>query len=542
MLRQLRESVAVNRERTARRRVQELLKRQLQSFRDADTTRRARAWLAENQQGIETLFNHPVLLDFIFEPLKGVFQVPGEGQEKEARQVITRVALVNAVIAGLPGSLGVGVFVCIGLEFWMAYALSQVVGLRLTRDEAIDTLIGWMIGAGGILYGFKLVLNLVFPVVTAILPFSGLGTALTQLIVTNLFGVVFWILFEELKSGRKFKFPLKSLRRLATETSGLLKHQFAAGAGALDPEKWMLMGGRLWSWMKGEVPTDMPQLRGELASTVMMAWLLSGHLEKLSGPLADEFLEAVRDSISGDVGHSVEEIAKYVTEDIAGKGAEEINGLMSSVKGRLFERLVERYQNDDSDAWEAKLHDDPNYPGSDIVFTNAETGEQVEISLKATDSPAYVENALARYPDFSIITTDEVVESLEDNHLIWAAGITNEELENITTENFEQMLEGLQPVEAMGVVGGGVAAGAIAKLWPYVVAYLRGNIDKAHLVRVCMKVMPESGNALASRLVYAAALGPVFAWWMLARGVFMLTPVNDRDEQKKSERMVLRPA
>jgi len=509
-----------------------------QSFKDSETTQQAKEWLSENQESFETLFNHPVLLDFVFEPLKGVFQVPGEGEEKEARQVITRVALVNAVIAGLPGSLGVGVFVSMGLELWMAYALSRVVGLGLTKDEAVDTLIGWALGAGGVLILFKLALNLVFPVVTAILPFSGLGTALTQLIVTNMFGVLFWILFEELKTKRRFKFPMTSIGRLGTETVGLLKHQFAAGAGALDPKKWALMGERLWSWMKGDIPTNMPILRGELAATVSMAWLISGDADKLTGPLGDEFIGAIRDRFPDLASASIQEISEHMAD----YGPDQIAGVISMVKGKLFERLVERYENGDSDAWRAVLHEDESFPGSDIVFINVETGEQIEISLKATDSPAYLESSLARYPDYPIIATDEVVDSMGDDHLIWAAGITNKELEDITEENFEQLSEMLEPLQAAEVAAGGVTAGALAKLWPYVVAYMRGNIAKDQLTDVCMKVLPESGKALASRLIYAAALGPVFAWWLLARGVLIMTPIPEGDEPYKVRKMILQTA
>ena len=99
--------------------------------------------------------------------------------------------MVNAVIAGLPGSLGIGVFVSIALELWMAYALSRMLGLGLTRDQAIKTVVGWAASTGLVLVAFKAVLNLTFPVVTAILPIAGFGTATTQLVVTNLFGVLF---------------------------------------------------------------------------------------------------------------------------------------------------------------------------------------------------------------------------------------------------------------------------------------------------------------------------------------------------------------
>ena len=161
------------------------------SFQNEKLVRQAADWLTGHQQKLETLFEHPTLRDFIFEPFKGIFKVPGEGEAQKARVIITQVAVVNAVIAGLPGSLGIGVFVSIALELWMAYALSRMLGLGLTRDQAIKTVAGWAASTGLVLVAFKSVLNLTFPVVTAILPIAGFGTATTQLVVTNLFGVLF---------------------------------------------------------------------------------------------------------------------------------------------------------------------------------------------------------------------------------------------------------------------------------------------------------------------------------------------------------------
>ena len=128
-----------------------------------------------------------------------------------------------------------------------------------------------------------------------------------------------------------------------------------------------------------------------------------------------------------------------------------------------------------------------------------------------------------------------------DNHLIWAAGITNEELESITNENFDRLSDLLEPVDAVEAASGGVAAGAVVRLWPFVIAYTRGNISKQQLTTACTRVLPESGKALASRLAYSLALGPVFAWWLLARGVLIMTPISEGDDLRKMRRMILDP-
>ena len=49
----------------------------------------------------------------------------------------------------------------------------------------------------------------------------------------------------------------------------------------------------------------------------------------------------------------------------------------------MFEILVSENENSDGDDWTAYMHSEETFPGSDIVFTNHYTGQQLDISLKA---------------------------------------------------------------------------------------------------------------------------------------------------------------
>ena len=69
------------------------------------------------------------------------------------------------------------------------------------------------------------------------------------------------------------------------------------------------------------------------------------------------------------------------------------------------------------------------------------------------------------------------------------------------------------------VVIGGVLVGTVVALWPFVIAHLRDRISKNKLEKVFEHTLGESGVALASRLSYAIVFGPLFAWYLLARGV-----------------------
>ena len=89
----------------------DLLKKKLQDYSDP---KEARDWLNNNLSRVKALFDNYTLRDFIFEPFKGVFDAPAKGIDKGIYSVITQVAIINAVLAGLPGKMGVGVYVSYG--------------------------------------------------------------------------------------------------------------------------------------------------------------------------------------------------------------------------------------------------------------------------------------------------------------------------------------------------------------------------------------------------------------------------------------------
>ena len=73
--------------------------------------------------------------------------------------------------------------------------------------------------------------------------------------------------------------------------------------------------------------------------------------------------------------------------------------------------------------------------------------------------------------------------------------------------------------------------GTTATLWPFTMAYLRGRIDREDLEKIFEKVLGEAGVKMVSRLTYAFVFGPLFAWWLLARGVKGIAEIA---EPKKS--------
>lgn len=169
------------------------------------------------------------------------------------------------------------------------------------------------------------------------------------------------------------------------------------------------------------------------------------------------------------------------------------------------------------------MHKDESFPGSDLELVNETTGEVMAISLKASGSPDYLEEALLRYPDIPLMTTDEVAAHFAGDPRVTGSGFSNEELTEVTEENFTQLLDHAAPLTTGEVAGAGVALGALATLWPFTLAYLRGRISDEQLGAAFTKVLGDTGVALAARVSYAVVLGPVFAWYLLARGVMGLT-------------------
>ena len=60
-------------------------------------------------------------------------------QDKEIYAIITLVSVVNAILVGITGKLGIGVFVCIALEFYMALAIARRIGFKISEDDSEET-------------------------------------------------------------------------------------------------------------------------------------------------------------------------------------------------------------------------------------------------------------------------------------------------------------------------------------------------------------------------------------------------------------------
>ena len=98
------------------------------------------------------------------------------------------------------------------------------------------------------------------------------------------------------------------------------------------------------------------------------------------------------------------------SDAVARMSSDELVGLVSGVKGKLFELELVDHLNSGGlpDGYHAEMAGSATQPGWDIRVLD-ENGQVSELlQAKATESAQYVQEALKRYPDIDITTTTEV--------------------------------------------------------------------------------------------------------------------------------------
>lgn len=141
---------------------------------------------------------------------------------------------------------------------------------------------------------------------------------------------------------------------------------------------------------------------------------------------------------------------------LADRSPAEVEGFLSAWKGKYFEVLVR----DDLNAgeWVGDIHLDSGQtavlaesatqPGWDLQILDPDGSLAHELQLKATQSLGYVKNALERYPDIDVLTTDEVLDASGDGvQGIFASGFSDSALEDTIHAPMEALLD--SPLEEL---------------------------------------------------------------------------------------------
>jgi len=131
----------------------------------------------------------------------------------------------------------------------------------------------------------------------------------------------------------------------------------------------------------------------------------------------------------------------------------EITGYLNGWKGKYFEVLVRDELNRGhwvgdvhlASGQEAHLAALTNQPGWDLTITDTHGAVIQELQLKATNSLSYVKEALVRYPDIQVLTTDDIFDasgyvSTTFSESLLSSHISNEDLTDQITAPVEGLL------------------------------------------------------------------------------------------------------
>lgn len=194
---------------------------------------------------------------------------------------------------------------------------------------------------------------------------------------------------------------------------------------------------------------------------------------------------------------------------------EELMGLVNGVKGKLFEIELVDHLNSGylPDGVHAELAESVTQPGFDVLILDEQGNVAEVLQAKATESAAYVKEALERYPDIDVMTTTEVHGQLV------AMGAADQVIDSGIGEAALQ-----SKIEAAASAGGGGSWDA-SDLLPTGIGLAIIALSVFTSKGASAELMGEEFGARAARaglgtLAGKAALVASGAWWVsLAAGV-----------------------
>lgn len=196
---------------------------------------------------------------------------------------------------------------------------------------------------------------------------------------------------------------------------------------------------------------------------------------------------------------------KSFTDAVESYDGRELTGFISGVKGKLFEMKYVDYLNSGNlpEGYSARLASSPFQPGWDIGVTGPDGHLAQVIQMKATDSVAYVRNALDRYPDIDVVTTDEVYSSLLLNGAadsVANSGIADADLTSHVehaVENATYHMDWTPPVISLALI-----------------AFTSYNLKDADAYEKARCFGDRAGKTYLSYLFAGCVLAATQTWWL----------------------------
>ncbi|RKQ69725.1 hypothetical protein DES40_2530 [Litorimonas taeanensis] len=155
----------------------------------------------------------------------------------------------------------------------------------------------------------------------------------------------------------------------------------------------------------------------------------------------DLVLQALRLSIPDLSEADITELSSYLRNS----DPAQMRGVLATTKGKYHELIVKQAENMDGDEVSARLFEDLNHPGSDIEFIV--DGQVIEeVQLKAVVSEALIIEHQSKYPDITILATEEAASRVDG---VESSGFSNAQLQADVEERLKE-LEGDGTLDNMG--------------------------------------------------------------------------------------------
>ena len=457
--------------------------------------------------------------------------------DEKVFRFIIGCSFFNAVLIGLPGSIGYGVYISMAFEALIAFQLARMSGLLDVKDS-ISKLFK-LIKATGIagltvLYGFKAALNFIFGIISLI-PLGGSASFLATFFTTLFYSIFLYLSFTEIKLGDGLtkSMPKRILKKTYQFSTGIFKSFWKLFEEDL-PKLLRETKDSIFDACRGIIHIK-PKIKGEMFLAGSYAYLLSGNYDGLKGPFAQLWLEAWRESHPTQLKNATVEEIKELADSY---DAESFPRLVQNVNSKFYEKLETTHENADGDEWSAELIVDQNHPASDAIFYNKETGQYIEINYKFTLNENYIESHIQRYPDVPVVAPPEVAEKI-NSPLVMSGHYEHGVVLEISEANFDDLLNKSHSLylEAATVTSGGVSL--LMHIFPFLMAYYKGTISKELLFKALKTFYPKIAGRTLNRIGMLTLLGPVYGMFLIASFVFKSSLYGyediDKDKSKNNE-------
>ena len=236
-----------------------------------------------------------------------------------------------------------------------------------------------------------------------------------------------------------------------------------------------------------------------------------------SGTISDEVINAY-EAAYPDLSNLISFKDKVLELD-----KESLIGFISGVKGKLFEQKYVDYLNNDNlpDGYAAVLAESATQTGWDIVILGSNGEIASLLQAKATNSVSYVQDALEKYPNIDVVTTDEVYSHLVMSGIsenITSSSISNADLVDTLNDSVDATdltMDYTPPVFALALI-----------------AFTSYKDESLTLYEKARSAGDRSGKTYLSYLIGSGIAAITNTWWLGVLGSVSSRMVSDSGNKK----------